>query len=425
MAETTGEGRLAVLKRGPLGHAPYRRIIAVKTTFRFAAYMQMIASAWLVFRLSGSAMDVGIVAALGLGPSLIGAPLGGALADRYCPRKLSMLFMALQVPPMLVLTALAASDGLTVALIFAFVFLYAVPSSLAQPVLELVVPFTVPPELRHQAVTDASAANNTAEFVGAVAGGAAVQLVGATAIYGFNALACAAVVVVIALSPVLQQACDLARAQHDTGLRAGLREGWPVPVVKTVIYAGTLFFLLIAPIEQLMATIASDHGEGAALLGVLLSAIAVGATIGNRTLATLNMRGRSSDELLVWGALIAAPPTILLGFSSSIFTDYALLIVIGFAWELLEVSGRAAMQLQVPPHISGRMIGIFYLLVTGASAVGALVAGWLFDELGVDTSLLAIGAVALAGAFVLGLRSRGTRAASGPGAGARAEAGGP
>lgn len=399
-------GRLAALRSGPLGQAPYRRIIAVKTIFKFAAYMQMIASAWLVFTLSGNAMDVGIVAALALGPSLVGAPLGGALADRFCPRKLSMLFMALQVPPLIVLSVLAASGGLTVALIFVFVFLYAVPYSLAEPILELVVPFTVPAELRHHAVTDASAASNTAEFAGAVVGGAAVQAVGATAVYGFNAVACLAVVVVIALSPVLQRACDLARAHRDSSLRAGLREGLPIPVVRTVIYGGALFFLLIAPIEQLMATIAADHGEGAALLGVLLSAIAVGATIGNRAVARFNMRGRSSDELLVWGALIAAPPTILLGFSSTIYTDYLLLILIGFAWELLEVSGQSAMQLEVPAHISGRMVGIFYLLVTGASALGALAAGWLFDELGVDTSLLGIGAVALAGAIILGARRR-------------------
>ena len=405
MAEDEAEDR-AVAGSGPLSHAPFRRIVAVKAIFRFAAYMQMIASAWLVFRLSGSAMDVGVVAALALGPSLIGAPLGGSLADRFCPRKLSMLFMALQVPPLLLLMTLAASGDLTVALIFGLVFLYAVPYSLAQPIIELVVPFTVPGELRHRAVTDASAADNTAEFLGAVAGGAAVQTIGAAVVYGFNAAACIAVVVVIALSPILQRACDLARAHRDASLRSGLREGLPIPVVRTVIYGGTLFFLLIAPIEQLMATIASDHGEGAALLGVLLSAIAVGATVGNRVLSRLNSKGRSTDELLVWGVLVAAPPTILLGFSSSIYTDFLLLVVIGFAWELLETSGHEAMQLEVPQHISGRMVGVFYLLVTGASALGALAAGWLFDELGVDTSLLGIGAVALAGAIILGARRR-------------------
>ena len=105
--------------------------------------MLMIGSAWLVFTISGSAMDVGIVAALSLGPSLIGAPLGGSLADRYCPRKLSQLFMALQVPPLLILTVLAASGSLTVPLIFIFIFAYAVPRSISRPILELVVPFTV------------------------------------------------------------------------------------------------------------------------------------------------------------------------------------------------------------------------------------------------------------------------------------------
>ena len=368
--------------------------------------MLMIGSAWLVFTISGSAMDVGIVAALSLGPSLVGAPLGGSLADRYCPRKLSQLFMALQVPPLLILTVLATTGNLTVPLIFIFIFIYAVPRSISRPILELVVPFTVPPELQRQAVTDASAADNTAEFAGAVVGGAAVQLLGAAAVYGFNAFTCLAVVVVLMASPILQRACDMARAHRDASLRAGVREGWPIPVVKTVVFGGTFFFLLIAPIEQLMATIAADHGEGAALLGILLSAIAVGATIGNRALSYFGVRGRQSQDLLVWGALIAAPPTILLGFSSSVVTDYLLLLVIGFAWELLQVSGRSAMQLEVPSQISGRMVGIFYVIVTGASAIGALLAGWLFAELGVDVGLVGVGTVALACAVILYLRGR-------------------
>jgi len=368
--------------------------------------MLMIGSAWLVFTISGSAMDVGIVAALSLGPSLVGAPLGGALADRYCPRKLSQLFMALQVPPLLILTVLAATGNLTVPLIFIFIFIYAVPRSISRPILELVVPFTVPPELQRQAVTDASAADNTAEFAGAVVGGAAVQLLGAATVYGFNALACLAVVVALVLSPVLQRACDMARAHRDASLRAGVREGWPIPIVKTVVFGGTFFFLLIAPIEQLMATIAADHGEGAALLGVLLSAIAVGATIGNRALGYFGARGRQSQDLLVAGALIAAPPTILLGFSSSVVSDFLLLVIIGFAWEILQVSGRSAMQLEVPSQISGRMVGIFYVIVTGASAVGALIAGWLFAELGVDTALVGVGAVAFVCAVMLYLRGR-------------------
>ena len=108
----------------------------------------------------------------------------------------------------------------------------------------------------------------------------------------------------------------------------------------------------------------------------------------------------------MWGALIAAPPTILLGFSSSVVSDYLLLLIIGFAWEMLQVSGRSAMQLEVPPQISGRMVGIFYVIVTGASAVGALIAGWLFSELGVDSALIGVGTVALVCAVVLYLRGR-------------------
>jgi TRAP-type uncharacterized transport system fused permease subunit len=49
------------------------------------------------------------------------------------------------------------------------------------------------------------------------------------------------------------------------------------------------------------------------------------------------------------------------------------------------------MQLDVPMHIKGRMIGVFYVAVTGCTAAGAVLMGWLFTDLGVDQSLWLLG----------------------------------
>ena len=60
------------------------------------------------------------------------------------------------------------------------------------------------------------------------------------------------------------------------------------------------------------------------------------------------------------------------------------------------------MQLDVPPAISGRLTGIFFLLLSGATALGSVAIGWLFDRAGLGPTLVGCGLLALAAS--LGLR---------------------
>ncbi len=373
------------------------------------SWMQTVAAGYLVFQISGNAMYVGLLAAVALGPSLVGASIGGSLADRYCPRKLSIGFALIEVLPPLALALFAFNDALTVPVIFACVLALSIPHSMSQPIFALVVPYSVPEEMRHNAVADASAVYNTGQLTGAVLGGMVVQDVGAGLAFSVNAASYLIVALVLITSPVLQRACDLARAHHDVSIRTGLREGWGLAVVRMAIFGAATFFFLVAPIEQLMPKIAADHGEGAMLLGILVGALTVGAIVANPFVRRWVGDVAGAERTLVAGVLVCAPAILLLGVSSSLATDIPLLAVIGFTWEMIFVSGGSALQLDVPPNIKGRLVGIFYTLVTGAAALGAIVMGILFEDVGVSTSLLLIGAVAAGCGLVLLVRWRSGR----------------
>lgn len=373
------------------------------------SWMQTVAAGYLVFQISGNAMYVGLLAAVALGPSLVGASVGGRLADRYCPRKLSIGFCLFEVLPPLALAIFAFNDALTIPVIFVCVLALSIPHSMSQPIFALVIPYSVPEELRHDAVADTSAVYNTGQLTGAVLGGMVVQDLGAGLAFSINAASYLIVAIVLITSPILQHACDLAREHHDVSIRTGLREGWGLVVVKMAIFGAATFFFLVAPIEQLMPKIAADHGEGAMLLGLLVGALTVGAIAANPFVRRWVGDVRGAERTLVAGVLVCAPAVFLLGLSSSLATDIPLLVVIGFTWEMVFVSGGSALQLDVPPNIKGRMVGIFYTLVTGAAAVGAILMGVLFQDVGVSGSLLIIGAVAGACALVLLARWRSGR----------------
>ena len=395
-------GRLrAHFAGGPWLHPAFRRLAGARAISSFGSWMQNVAAGYLLYALSGSAMLVGLLGAVALGPSIVLAPIGGALADRFCPRKLLIAFSYLEIAGPLLLAIAAATGHLTVGVIFAGVLLNQVFGSMANPIFAIVSQHAVPADLRHAAVADLSVVYQLTVFAGAIIGGTVVEVIGPAWAFGANAASYLVVGTIILMSPMLQAACDAARASGDGFILSGTREGLRLPLVRGVLLGAATFFVLVGPIQSLMPKIAAEHGESAMYLGFLLTGVAVGALIANPI-----VRQRVTDGPSAWGAIAAAlvvcgPATVLLGFSSALWSDLLLLAVIGFTWETLFVSGSAAMQIDVPMHIKGRMIGLFYVAVTGCTALGALLMGWLFTDLGVDHSLWLLGGLTLAMSIAL------------------------
>ncbi len=389
----------------PWVYAPFRHVVLARSLSGAASYMQIVGAGWLVFHLSGSAMAVGILAALALGPSLVGAPIGGALSDRFCPRKLGITFALLQILSPAAMAILAFNDQLTIPLIYALVLLGAIPYSLGQPVMALIIPFTVPADLRHQAVAGSSMAYNISRLLGAALGGVVLSWIGPAGTFAANAASYAVVAWVLWRAKVIQSACDQARAHRSGGIVGGVREGWHFPVVRIVAVGAGMFFLFIGPLEQLMPKVAAAHGDDPMMLGVLLAAIGVGGLLANPFIKRRVMDSMSGSAAIAVGLAVGCCGIAFLAVSPGYLADLASLLLVGAGWEFVFVSGQGALTLDVPRDISGRMIGFFYVLVTATAAAGALLMGYMFDHLGLRVSLLAVATVVAATAVVLWLRA--------------------
>ena len=380
----------------PWAVAPFRRVMVARFIAGLGAWMQLVAAGFLVYQLSGSAMLVGALGAVALGPSLIGSPVAGVLGDRFCLRRMCALFAALESLPALGLAIVAVTDHLTVPIIFVGVAATAVFHSLSEPIIQLVVPYTVDPDMRHRAVANMSAIYNVAQVVGALGAGIILQLTGSWVAFAVNFVGYAAVAMVIHFSPILQRACDLARASGDGHILRGTLAGVRIPLVRTLLMGAVVFFVFVAPLEELMPRIAAQHGEGAGVLGLLVAIICLGAVVGNPIVQRFATDARTTQRLLAIGVLACGVPTLLLGISGARWSDLNLLLIVGIAWEFVFVSASQSLQLDVPLDIRGRMLGLFYCVSAGMSAIGALIMGAAFDDLGVDSGLIVLGAIALA-----------------------------
>ena len=167
--------------------------------------MQIVAVTWYAYKLTGSAASVGLLSALALGPAIVGGPIGGALADRFEPRRLAIVLYLLQGVPATVMAIMDLTGELPLGWLYALVFAGAIPYSLNCPVISLVGPYTVPEEYRQAALAQSSMMFNVTRLGGAVAGGFLVHLVSIGAAFAVNAFTYFLVAFVLVGTPLVSK----------------------------------------------------------------------------------------------------------------------------------------------------------------------------------------------------------------------------
>lgn len=386
--------------QGPLAFPGFRRVCIAQAFSAAGYFMQLVAATWYVYSTTGSASSVGILAAVAMGPALVGSPLGGALLDRFDPRRLAVLLTVAQAVPAAAMAILDIVGELSVGWLYLLTLAGAIPASLNQPVTALVIPYTLPAQYRTSAVALSSMIFNIMRLFGAALGGLIVEWAGVGGAFSINAFSYLVLAVVFARTDLLSD--EDAHVQQPVG-KPGGRE-WLTPMIRLGGLAVAVFFVLIAPVEQLMPVVAKEHGLNARYVGFLLGAIGVGAMLANRSLHRWNVGGHRRQQLMAAGLLCAAAGMVFLALTPSqgIVIDLLAAALIGFGWELVFIAGKSTVAIDVPAPFRGRLMGMFFLLVTAATAAGTMGLGLLHEWLGLTWTFLIAAAVSgAAGALVL------------------------
>ncbi len=385
----------------------FRRVFFARAISSAGSYMQIVAATWYVYSLTGSATAVGVLSALALGPAIVGSPIGGALMDRYDPRRLAIVLSVCQAVPAALLAILEVIGDLDVPTLYLLTFAGAIPFSLNQPVVTLIAPYTVPVEFRQTAVARTSMVYNITRLLGAVVGGFVVQAVGVGVAFAVNALSYAAVAVVLSVTHLVS---DVRRGGSKGSLNvlSGVRAGWGQQFLRLVAVGVMVFFTLVAPVEQLMPTVAQEHGMTASAVGILVGAIGVGALLANPLVGPRNSSPFHRRRLMATGLLLAAVGMVLLAVTPQhgMLIDVGGAVLIGFGWEFVFVGGQSTVAVEVSPDIRGRIMGLFFVLVTATTALGALLVGFLITQWGLMPTFLTLAGVVTAAAVVLIVRNR-------------------
>lgn len=419
-----GAGPIRQTLRGPFG-----RYVAGNAVSLTGTWMQRTAVGWLAWSLTESPAMVGAIAFLDLFPSLLVAPLAGALADRHDRRRLMLATQAALVVLAGVLALLAAVGRLDYPTLAVLIIVHGLFVGLNQPARLAFIPSLVPDGLLPTAVALNSTVFNASRFVGPTLAGGLLAVSGPAPVFLANALSYLAFVAALLSLPATGTTPGPARDRRSS-LGAEVVEG-----ARVVLAPGPLrdLFLLLAasallvrPLGELLPAFAGgvlDRGPEA--LGLLSASMGLGAGLAGLSLARRPGRDLRRDFLA--GSLASAVAVVLLASSPALPAALVAAALAGAGLATAGVSAQTLAHRAAPDRLRGRVMGLYGVVLRSFPAVGGLGLGLLAERVGLRAAL-AGGAAVFAAAWlaaVLATRHRAADPAAAEGSAVDIGGGGP
>jgi MFS family permease len=368
---------------GPLAAFRYRdfRLFWLSVLVsNIGSWMQMTATNWLLYRLTGSALQLGLNGVFRAVPSFLFGFFGGTFADRY-DRKWLLLWTQLLLGLLaLGLGILDQSGNIGAWHIYAFTFLSAAVGSLDGPARQALFPSLVPRAILPNAVALNSLLWKGAALLGPSLGGIAISLMGTSGAFYANALSFLAVVVALLLMRA-SSAVSERRRHFLKETQEGLSYIAAQPVVLGVLIMEAVSSVF--GLDNAMLTIfASDvFRVGAHGFGFLQSSRGLGAVVGSSFFIGIGHR-HSQGKLLFVSAVLYGVGFAVFGVSPSFLTALLILTFVGAADSVWGAARGTILQLITPEKFRGRVMGVFQLSNRGLHPLGQTETGLVVPLIG-------------------------------------------
>jgi MFS family permease len=426
-----------------LRHRNYRLYFAGQGISLVGTWMTRVAMAWLVYRLTGSALLLGLVSFAGQAPTFFLSPVAGVLLDRWNRHRVLLATQALAMVQSALLAAFALSGAIAFAhiLILALVqgFINAIDMPARQSFVGEMVesggptgapadatasgsrqgvrgggPTGAPPDATasgsRQGVRGGGAGDlanaialnsslvHSARLIGPSVGGVLIAAVGEGWCFAIDAVSYAAVLASLAAMRLRPRPPAPAARRVLAELREGAAYVGSFPPIRAILLLLALVSITGMPYTVLTPVFAAEVlGGGPHTLGLLMGASGVGALCGALWLASRRTVLGLGRALVVTASLLGAG---LIGFALSrwLWLSVALLFAVGAGMMVTLAASNTILQTLADEDKRGRVMGFYAMAFFGMAPFGSLAAGALAERFGVQLTVAASGATTLAGA---------------------------
>lgn len=368
-------------------------------------WMQKTAVSWVIYSITQSKLMLGVSVFATLFPTALISLYGGIIADRYDRYKILLTTQVLSLIQAVMLTlAIIYFKEYAVWVIIVLSMLLGLINGFDVPARQsLMRDLIVDKNMLPNALALNSSMVNLSKLIGPAIAGFILEQYSDEVCFGANAVSFIPVI----LSLLLMKLPKMTIAtRKEKNLRREFAEAFTyirqTPVVSSIIVFVGIMSLLVLPFTTLTPVFAKDiFGGTASTLGIIDGTIGLGAFISALFLASLR-QGTNLNRILAVNTGILAIGLML--FSQTSLYPLALFFVGVGAFGMMPIRtiSNTIVQLHVPNHFRGRVISIYFMVMTTMMPIGSLIVSAISHVIGVRKTVFLEGILALIVAVVYG-----------------------
>lgn len=381
-----------------LRHRNYRLLWLGQTGHSATLWMDQVARAVLILQLTDSAVMLSLVIATRLAPILVFGLLAGAVADRYDKKRILTITQFTSTACHLFIGLLTVAGVVEVWHVFLTAAVAGTSMAFNQPVRQSLIPRTVPPEDLLNAVALNSTALSFMRIGGGALAGALLIVLDVGGVY----LVTAAIYVLVIVTTLLMRfdGDGAGRRRSEGGIFADLAQGFRYiasqPVLFVVTGLSLILFVFGFPYQQVFVPLLATRtlGLGDSGVGFLAGATGVGAFAGSLFVAWKSDIARPGLQLMI-NMLIFGAALVAISLQETVILTALLLAVAGSMTVTYMAFTNGILLSNSDPDMHGRVMSLLSL-DRGLIPLGAILAGFLVQALGVRPGLFTLGAAIMA-----------------------------
>jgi MFS family permease len=384
-----------------LRYRNYRLFFGGQVVSLTGTWITTTATSWLVYRITGSALLLGIVGFASQFPAFLLTPFAGIFVDRWNRHRLLVATQTLSMLTSFALAVLTLTGTISIPSLLVVSVVQGLVNAFDMPTRQaFVVTLIEDKNDLGNAIALNSSMFNAARLLGPTVAGAIIAASNEGWCYLIDGVSFLAVIAALLAMRVPATSFNTGRAVSPA---QQFKEGWEYAynhrAIRSIIMQIALVCLLAFPYIVLIPIFAGTilHG-GPHTLGFLMTASGCGALLGAVYLA-----GRRSIAGL--GQVIVAAGTVFglglmaFAFSHVLWLSVLLLVVVGFGSMVQVASSNTLLQTIVDDNKRGRVMSFFLMAYFGTAPFGSLMAGWVSDRYGAPVTVAFGGACCIAGAI--------------------------
>jgi MFS family permease len=378
----------------------YRLFFAGQGISLIGSWMTQLATVWLVYHITNSALLLGVVGFTSQIPNFVLTPFGGVLVDRFSRHRILIFTQVLSMLQSLTLAVLALSNLINIEQILVLSFIQGVISAVDAPARQAFVTELID---RKEDLANAIAINSTmfngARLIGPAIGGLLIAQVGEAYCFLIDGLSYIAVIIALLAMKFQPKQIPAVHGNPLQRIKEGFVYAFRCPPIRAILLLSALVSLMGMQYTTLVPVFADKILQGnAQTLGFLMAASGVGAVFGGIYLVT-------RTTVVGLGKLIILGPALLgsglITFSLSRFLPLSLLamLLVGLGTILQIASGNTVLQTIVDDDKRGRVMSLYTMSFLGIVPFGSLLGGAIADRIGAPTTLTIAGSACILGSI--------------------------